>query len=106
MFKSPVNKAEYFAIVDNYWNDISFILNMYLPTFGNQWIDGTPLDKTLWEFLLLLKDTRNPRLARAFSAAYWNCPHENGGDWCHNSWSAFRTLVIEEWCLHESKEVE
>lgn len=106
MYKSPTNAREYWDNVNAYWEDISHILNVYLPTFKNRWIDGTPLDKTLGEHIIELRETRNPKLVRAFNAAWWNCPEENSGEWAHKSWLIFRDLCAEEWCLHEEKELE
>lgn len=103
MYKSPTSIKEYWSIVDVYWKDIFHILNLYLPTFNNKWIDGTELPKTLGEFLLELKESRNPRLVRAFNAAWFNAP-DDVGDCSHPSWDKFYDLCREEWCLIEEKE--
>lgn len=102
-YKAPTNKKEYWEIVDTCWEDISHILNMYLPTFNNKWIDNTKLDKTLGEYILELKDSRNPRIVRAFNAAWWSAP-DDIGIWDNPSWGKFCDLCSEEWCLHEERE--
>jgi hypothetical protein len=106
MYKSPTNIASYWAIVDTYWDDINHIINIYLPTFSDKWIDGTKLDKPLGEYIIELKEAKNPRLVRAFNAAWWNCPEESAGEWNHKSWNVLCDLCSEEWCLYEEKEVE
>jgi len=104
MYKPPVNIEQYWAIVDTCWDDINHILNLYLPTHMRQWIDGTALEKTLGEYLIELKETRNPRIVRAFNAAWWNCPEEDAGEWKHKSWYVLCDLCSEEWCLYEERE--
>lgn len=104
MYKSPTNIKEYWSIVDSHWDGISHILNVYLNTAKNEWIDGIPLDKSLGEYILELKVQRNPRIVRAFNSAWWNCPDENAGEWAHKEWNVLCTLCSEEWCLHEEKE--
>lgn len=98
----PTNKNEYWDLIDKHWNDIFLILNVYLPTFRKFWIDKTPLDKPLGEYLIELKNTRNPRLVRALSAAHWNIPIENeeglpGLD-------VLKELLWDENFLYEEKE--
>lgn len=105
-YKSPVNKQEYWAIVDTYWSDINHILNMYLNTFSDRWIDGSKLEISLGEYLIELKETRNPRLVRALHSAWWSCPEENAGEWQHPNWNKFVSLCLEEWCLIEERELE
>lgn len=104
MYKSPVNSKEYWEIINKYWDDIFHIINLYLPTFQNRWVDGTPLDKSLGNYIIELKNSQNPRIVRAFNAAWWNCPDENSGEWAHKSWYVLCDLCSEEWCLHEEKE--
>lgn len=104
MFKSPTNIKEYWTIVDDHWSDLKHILNVYLNTSAKQWIDGTVLDTPLERYLSDLKEERNPRLVRAFSAAWFNCPEENSGEWAHQAWNVLCILCSEEWCLHEEKE--
>jgi len=107
MFKSPTNIKEYWTIVDDHWNYLQHILNIYLNTSSKQWIDGSPLnvvDNNLGDYLLHLKQTKNPRLVRAFNAAWFNCPEENSGEWAHQAWNVLCVLCSEEWCLHEEKE--
>jgi hypothetical protein len=104
-YSQPNNKQEYWDIVYKYWDDIFHILNIYLPTFGKQWIDNSSLDKTLGEYILELKETKNPRLVRAFNAAWFNCPDEMSGDFAHKSWSVLCDLCSEEYVLYEEREV-
>lgn len=104
-YKSPTNKQEYWKIVDTYWDDIFRILNIYLPTFSNKWIDETPLDKTLGEYIIDLKESNNPRIVRAFNAAWFAAP-DSVGIWDHSGWGALCDLCSEEWCLYEEKESE
>jgi hypothetical protein len=105
MKKSPINKKSYWNLVNQYWDDgISDIINLYLPTFFNKWIDGTPLDKPLIEYIIELKETKNPRIARVFNAAYYYCPSERMGEAFHKNWNIFYMLCSEEWCLIEEKE--
>jgi len=106
MYKSPTNIKEYWNNVDEYWEDIVHILHVYLPTFSKKWIDGTDLDSTLNEHIQELRETRNPKLVRAFNAAWWTCPEDSSGEWAHKSWNIFCDLCAEEWCLYEEKELE
>lgn len=105
-YKSPTNIKTYWNIVDTYWKDINHILNLYLPTFKNQWIDGSKLDCSLGEHIENLRKTQNPKIVRAFNAAWFNCPEESSGEWAHKSWGILCDLCSEEWCLHEEKEEE
>jgi len=106
MYKTPTNAAQYWQNVDAYWEDLIHILNVYLPTFNKRWIDSTLLDKTLGEHIIELKETRNPKLVRAFNAAWFNCPHDNAGEWAHNSWNILCNLCSDELYLYEEKELE
>jgi hypothetical protein len=104
IYRSPTNPTEYWNIVDAYWNDIFHILNIYLPTFRNFWIDKTKLNKTLGEYLIELKDTRNPKLVRAISAGLWNIPEENEGELLDKGLLVMRDLVESEVFLYEELE--
>lgn len=104
MYKSPTSRKTYWDIVNACWEDIRHIMDLHLPTFGNKWIDGTPLDKTLGEYIEELRIEQNPKLVRAFNSAWWNCPEENSGEWAHKSWNEFYVLCSEEWCLFEERE--
>jgi hypothetical protein len=106
MYKTPTNKQEYWENVFAHWEDIIHILNVYLPTFGKRWIDSTPLDKTLGEHIIELKESRNPKLVRAFNAAWFKCPYDNAGEWAHSSWDFFYNLCLDECFLYEEKELE
>ena|ERR1700733_3448573 len=101
-YKSPTNSIDYWNTIDNHWDNISHILNVYLPTFRKFWIDKTSLDKTLGEYLIELKETRNPRLVRALSAAYWNVPEENEEGLV--GLEVLRGLVWDENYLYEARE--
>jgi hypothetical protein len=72
----PQNKAEYWALVDNCWNDIAYLLDTFLPSKSREYIDGSPLDKTLREHILELKAARNPKIARIFNEAYFRIPDD------------------------------
>ena len=106
MFKSPSNREEYWGLVYEHWDDITCIIDIYLPTFHRQWIDKTKLDKTLGEYIFELKETKNDRLARIFSAAFWACPEEDAGEWKHKSWDVLVGLCQDEYVLIEEKEKE
>lgn len=99
---SPTNSKTYWDIIDTNWDNISHILNIYLPTFRSFWIDKTPLSKNLGEYIVELKETRNSRIVRAFSAAYWNIPEENEEKLV--GLDVLRGLVWDENYLHEEKE--
>jgi hypothetical protein len=73
-YRSPKNKEDFWFLVEKNWIDISHICDLYLKTFSKQWIDEKPLDISLGEYLLELKNTKNPRLVRALSAAYYASP--------------------------------
>lgn len=103
MYKPPTNKQSYFAIVDAYWSDISHVLNVYLPTFHNVWIDGTKLNTTLGEYIVCLKETQSPRIARVFHAALWNIPEDVPNNEIP-SFTQLYDLCVNEWCLIEEKE--
>jgi hypothetical protein len=105
-YKSPSNPKEYWAIVDYYWNDLNHIINIYLPTFAKKWIDNSiiPLDKTLGEYIIELKETRNPRLVRILNSAWWNAPDEKCCEGEHKSWNVLCDLCSEEYVLYEPKE--
>jgi len=104
IYKSPTNKTEYWNIINIYWNDIFHILNIYLPTFRKFWIDKSKLDKTLGEYLIELKDTKNPKLIRAISAGLWNIPIENEGELLDKGLLVMRDLVESESFLWEELE--
>lgn len=101
-YKSPTNEEDYWAIVDTHWQSISRILDIYLPTFCRFWIDKTPLDTTLGEYLLELKSTHNVRLARAFSAAWWAVPEDREYD--YEGFAVLKDLVMAEAFLLEPME--
>jgi hypothetical protein len=100
--KSPTNPNDYWRVVDDNWDVIFYILNVYLPTFRKVWIDKTPLAITLGEYLLELKAARNPRLARALSAAWWAVPENKEFD--YEGFAILRDLVMAEGFLLEPKE--
>jgi hypothetical protein len=104
-YKSPTNSIEYWNIVNTYWEDIRLILDLYLPTFKNQWIDGSELDRTLGEYIEILREEKNPRIVRVFNAAWFAAP-DDMGIWNNSSWGKFCDLCSEEWCLHEEKETD
>lgn len=104
-FKSPNNSEEYWLLIYNHWDNIFHILNLYLFTFQNKWIDGTKLDSPLYDYLIQLKENNNPRLIRAFNAALWNCPEENSGEWYHKGWDILNCLSLEEYVIYEPKEI-
>jgi len=103
MYKPPVNRTQYFAIVNEYWKDILRILNLYLPTFHNKWIDGSKLNVSLGEYVIELKEAQNPRIARVFNAALWNIPDDLPNNEIP-SYCQFYDLCVNEWCLIEEKE--
>ena len=105
MYKSPNNATEYWSIINIYWEDIFHMLNLYLPTHMKQWIDGTSLNISLGDYIIELKENKNPRLVRALNAALWNCPEENSGEWAHKSWNVLHNLCLEEYVLFEEKEL-
>ena len=101
-YKSPTNPTIYFQVLDAHWKDIEYILNVYLPTFARVWIDKSPLNKSLGAYLLELKESRNPRIARALSAAWWAIPEEKEHDYV--GFAVLRDLVMAEGYLLEPKE--
>jgi hypothetical protein len=101
-YKSPTNPTEYWRIVDDNWDALFYILNVYLPTFRCVWIDKSPLEKTLGEYLLELKAARNPRLVRALSAAWWAVPEDKELD--YEGFVVLRDLVMTEGFLLEPRE--
>jgi hypothetical protein len=94
-YKTPTNKAEYWTTVDMYWDDLFSILQTYLFVNLNKWIDQTDLPKTLEDYLLELKETKNPKLARAFNAAWYNIPEEKV---CEEipAWAQFYDLCTKD----------
>lgn len=104
-YTTPNNSQEYWQIVDDNWNDIKHILNLYLPTFQAQWIDKTTLSISLGEYIEELKNAQNPRLVRVFNAAWFAAP-DDIGIWSHKSWGILCDLCSEEYVLYEPKEVE
>lgn len=102
-YKSPTNHKEYWEVVNNNWKDIRLIIDLYLPTFGTKWIDGSELDKTLGEYIEDLRVEQHPRLVRAFNAAWFAAP-DDMGIWNNASWGKFCDLCSEEWCLLEERE--
>lgn len=104
-YKTPQNTEDYWNIINIYWNDLNHILNVYLPTYQNKWIDGSKIDKSLQEYLLELKNNKNNKLVRALNAAYFFAPEENSGEWFHKSWNILCDLIYnEDHCLNEEKE--
>ena len=103
MYKSPTNKTQYWNTVYEYWEDLFKIMNIYLPTFLNRWIDKTKLNTTLGSYLIELKNNKNPRLVRAFHAAYWNIPNDIG-IWDHPKLNILYDLCLAEDFLHEERE--
>jgi hypothetical protein len=102
-YRAPQNENDYWKIIFNNWDDISHILDMYLPTFKDRWIDDTKLNSTLGEYLLELKNTKNPRLVRALSAAYYISPadineHDMPGV------DIIAKLCEDEYVIYEPKE--
>lgn len=103
-YKSPTNKTEYWNVINNNWNNIFYILNIYLPTFRKFWIDKTQLNTTLGEYLTELKNQHNPKLIRAISAALWNIPEEQEGELLDKGLLVMRDLIESECFLWEEKE--
>lgn len=102
-YKSPTNRIAYWKVIDDNWDDINHILNVYLPTFLNKWIDGTRLDCSLGDHILKLKEDRNPSLVRAFSVALYNMP-EDVGVWNYAALNKMQDLLLNEVYMHEDKE--
>lgn len=92
--------------MDQYWDSIHHILNLYLPTFQKLWINGDALDETMGEHFEDLRHSRNPKLIRAFHAALWNAPDEHCGEWHHKDWNVFYDLCLNEWCMYEEREAD
>ena len=105
MYKSPVNIQEYWDIVNKHWDNIFHIINIYLPTFQNRWIDGTSLDKSLGDYIIELKESRNPRIVRAFNAAWWNIPESIPTNEIP-SWTQCYDLCVMEYRLYEDMETD
>lgn len=103
-FKSPANKKEYWQLVNTNWDGLQKLFDLYLPTFNSKWIDGSAIDKPLRDFLIDLKVSENPRLARAINAALWNCPEDHSGEWHHPSWHAISVIASHDWVLIEERE--
>ena len=59
-YKSPTNKTQYWNVVYEYWEDLYKLMNIYLPTFLNYWIDKTKLKTSLGNYLIELKNNKNP----------------------------------------------
>lgn len=76
MYNPPKTEQEYWHLIDIHWNEIFHIMNVYLPTFQKQWIDGTSLDCPLGDFLVQLKKLHSRRLIRALNAVWFNLPDE------------------------------
>lgn len=104
-YKTPTTISQYWNTIFEHWNNINHILNVFLPTFNSQWIDGSKLDKTLGEYIIELKDTKNPRIVRAFNAALWNMPIETG-EWDYPGFEVLKDLCYNEQFLYEEKEEE
>jgi hypothetical protein len=104
-YTSPKTKEEYWNIVNLYWKDIRFILDLYLPTFKKQYIDLSPLNSTLGEYIEELKVSRNPRIARVFNAAFWNIPETIPTNEI-SSYAQFYDLCTKEYRLYEDFEQE
>jgi len=104
--KSPTTKQEYWDLIDIHWDDLMHLMNLYLPTFKPFWIDKTPIDKLLGDYIRELKETRNPRIARCFNACWFNVPEENGSEGIHRGWEVLVMLCREEWALVEGRELD
>lgn len=94
------NKNTYWKTIEDNWANLEKILNIYLPTFSKKWIDEQPLQITLGEYIVELKNTQNPKLIRAFNAAWFAAPDEVG-IWSHNAWGLLCNLCTEEYVLTE-----
>lgn len=94
-YHTPKNKEEYWFIVNEHWRDIFVILNQHLPLSKNEWIDNTPINKMLGEYILELKDKKNPRLARVLNAALYYIPKETQ-KYALPSWAQFYDLCVME----------
>lgn len=99
------NSKEYWELIYTHWNDLFVMFNIYLPTFQNKWIDGSILNISLGDYLLELKENKNPKLVRALNSVMWNCPEENSGEWAHKVWPILYSLCVEEDCLFEEREI-
>jgi hypothetical protein len=106
MIKSPTTCEEYWFLVDVYWKQLQRMINLYLPTFHKKWITGESLEKTLWEYIVELKETRNPRIARVFNACWFNVPSDNSSEGIHEGYHVLCLLCTEEWALIEGRELD
>ncbi|SRR5258706_15790011 len=102
-YSSPKNKIQYWSVVNSNWKDISHLLDIYLPTFGNRWIDGTFLNSSLGEYIVNLKNSESPRIVRALNAMMHNVP-EDTGPWDYPALDIVKDLIFNENYLYEDKE--
>lgn len=102
-YRSPTTISSYWNAIDENWNDIKHVLDVFLPTFGNRWIDGRRIDLSLGEYMGVLKEDRNPLLMRALSAALYNAP-DDVGIWDYPVMAVMQDLLVNENYAHEDRE--
>lgn len=104
----PQNKAEYWALVDKHWDDIIRLVDIYLPSFGKKYIDGSKLDKTLHDYVVELKETRNPRIVRVLNALWFNLPDEKPPNEIPSHTQLWDMCILEHRLYEavESKEID
>lgn len=100
-YKTPTNKTEYWEVLYSNWDSIYLLLKVFLSTEHNKWIDGSNLDEKLGDYLVKLKDSKNPRLIRAFNAAYYNAP-DTVNSYTHPGWAILYDLCTKEKVIYNS----
>lgn len=102
----PQNKKQYWALVDECWGDLITLIDTYLPSFGRKYIDGTPLDKTLHDYAVELKETRNPRIARVLNWVWFSLPDDKPANEIPSHTQLWDLCVMEYRLQGEEREIE
>ena len=100
---APTTAEEYWALVDDHWEDLENIFYQFLPMHEHVDYLGHILGEQLGNVVRRLKKERSLDLPRYFNAA-WSAAPDNALIHEIQGWGILCDLCSEEWCLHEESD--
>lgn len=91
---------QWWEIVDGWWDNLSLLLEQYLPMDKPVEQDNKIVAVTLREHIILLKQSRDSELATWFGRAWGNAP-DSGYIHGQKAWDVLCDLCSESYVLYE-----
>lgn len=93
------NYDDWWKLVNDNWQYLFRILDMYLPLNEHTTYDGQIIEESLAAHITILKEIGNNDLVRYFNRAWMNAP-DNPSIHHIPAWEILCDLCSEEWALY------